>query len=288
MSDKIGPPALTLTFTETVRASAEAWVLGISYNLLKNITKQGDGRPVLILPGFGGGDTSTAALRKFLNEKGYHAEGWNYGTNKGPSPEVLVALKARLEQMSAEHGGQKVTLIGHSLGGIYARELARSFPKKVSQVITLGSPFRAGMHPESTATVLRKLFMLLNGRDHRFLSDESLARLSEQPPPVPTTSIYSRGDGIVNWRACLNPKRAMTENIEITGSHCGMVINPLTYLVLADRLAQDVQKSARKWKPFQRENYLVFSVFPAEAHHGHEPESAKKSWQKNKNDLFQP
>lgn len=277
--NRIGPPALSHTFTEAARATMEFWSLRATYSTLKEATPRGDGRPVLVLPGLGANDFSTDSLRGFLSDKGYAVYGWDGGMNTGPDERTLLWLQTRLKEVSARHDGVRVTLIGHSLGGIYSRELARSFPHLVSQVITLGSPFAAGLQQEATAPVVRKAFEMMNGPGHRLLNDAALARLSLQPPPVPTTSIYSCTDGLVSWQACLNPKRTAAENVEVSGSHCGLIHNPLALVVIADRLAQDMRDGAARWHPFERLRYPAFYAFPAQAHHGLEPDCPEEPQQ---------
>ena len=188
----------------------------------------GDGHPVLVLPGWLASDTSTRALRWFLRDRGYHAHGWRLGRNHGPTSEIVTGLAARLATLRARHG-RPVSLVGWSLGGIYARELARRRPEDVRQVITLASPFR---DPDATSALIARL---AGRRPPR--SPDVLARL-RSPLPVPTTAIYSRSDGIVAWQSCVEPRGEQSESIEVGTSHCGMGHHPAALLVIADRLAQ--------------------------------------------------
>jgi pimeloyl-ACP methyl ester carboxylesterase len=189
---------------------------------------RGDGHPVLVLPGWLASDRSTQALRWFLRDRGYHAHGWRLGRNDGPSPEIVSGLAARLDALCARHG-RRVSLVGWSLGGIYARELARRRPDDVRQVITLASPFR---DPDATSVLIARL---AGRRPPR--SPDVLARL-RSPLPVPTTAVYSRTDGIVAWQSCVEPRGPQSESIEVGTSHCGMGHHPAALLVIADRLAQ--------------------------------------------------
>ncbi len=256
---RISSPSLIKSFTEATRTGLELVAGQIGEKLIHRNTPEARHHPVLIVPGFMAGDWTTIALRNFLVRKGYPAYSWQGGINTGPSEKNLMHLEKRLHTIANYHPDEKVTLIGHSLGGIFAREMAREHPDLINQVITLGSPFAAGPHPKSVASVVRHAFSLINGDDHPFLVDSSLALQSMTPPPVPTTSIYSRGDGIVNWETCLNPDgHNFTENVEIWGSHCGMVANPLAFIVCADRLAIPRQKD---WKPFDPEKYYA-AFFP--------------------------
>jgi pimeloyl-ACP methyl ester carboxylesterase len=200
----------------------------------------GDGHPVLVLPGLGASDFSTKALRRFLDQQGYSAQPWEQGVNLGPRSGVLDGCRERIQSLSAQHGGAPVSLIGWSLGGIYAREMAKEIPKKVRCVITLGAPFTG--HPK--ATNAWRFYQMVSG--HYSQDDDLLAEV-RKPPPVPTTSIYSKTDGIVAWPCSINPARhAHTENIEVHASHLGIGMNPLAMYAIADRLRQDPEK----WKRF--------------------------------------
>jgi hypothetical protein len=132
----------------------------------------------------------------------------------------------------AERLGRKVSLIGWSLGGIYAREIARRRPAAVRQVITLGTPFAgSGEH-----TNVGWIYKLLSGHSPRI--DPALTARLRATPPVPTTSIYSRTDGVVAWQACLEARGPRAENVEVEASHIGLVCHPKVWRVVADRLAQ--------------------------------------------------
>ncbi len=192
----------------------------------------GDGHPVLILPGLGASDASTLAVRQFLQRQGYTPYGWNQGLNLGPRPGVLEGCRARLDELFARHR-EPVSLVGWSLGGIYARELAKEATPEVRCVITLGTPFTG--HPR--ATNAWRFYRWVSGQQAH--DDELLAEV-RRPPPVPTTSIYSKTDGIVAWECSINPPRhAHTENIEVHASHLGMGMNPLALYAISDRLRQD-------------------------------------------------
>jgi pimeloyl-ACP methyl ester carboxylesterase len=201
----------------------------------------GDGHPVIVFPGLGASDTSTLALRNFLRSRGYSPHPWGLGFNFGPRHGVLAGCHALVRQVVQRHG-ERASLIGWSLGGLYAREIAKVMPRRVRCVITLGTPF-AG-HPRSTNAW--RFFELVSGQSAH--DPELLAALRE-PPPVPTTSIYSRSDGIVSWRASLNAPSPRTENIEVQASHLGLGLNPLALYAIADRLRQH----PARWQPFDAE-----------------------------------
>jgi len=202
----------------------------------------GDQHPVLLLPGFWAGDTSTAPLRWTLRSRGYWAHSWHLGQNIGPSSRVVNGMRQRIIELHEQHG-RTVTLIGQSLGGVYARLLAREQPDHVRQVITLGSPYRMVAGDHSAAETLWELVRPLHD------GDLLLNEMHEQHRPplvVPATSIYSRTDGVAPWQACIDEVREHAENIEVHGSHIGMAINPAVVVAILDRLAQP----EGDWRPF--------------------------------------
>ena len=206
---------------------------------------QGDGHPVLVLPGFLAGPLSTDLLRKVLRQLGYRVYDWGLGYNLGYRATMKESLPARLHHIRERAEGSRVSIIGWSAGGIYARELARTFPDDVRSVITLGSPFR-GNHQANTAW---KIWRVVNrGADMtESVSDKALVRRA-QPLSVPTTCIYSKSDGIVAWQCCTSLPAPETENVEVRSSHLGYGHNVQTLSVIADRLAQP----EGRWRPFQR------------------------------------
>jgi pimeloyl-ACP methyl ester carboxylesterase len=214
---------------------------------------RGDGHTVIIFPGLSASDASTLPLRSFLENMGHDVSGWNQGINFGPRAGVLQTARQQVID-TWQVTGKKVSLVGWSLGGIYARELAKELPHCVRNVITLGTPF-AGSHESTNAW---HLYQLVSGRDiHREVEQFDLPGA----PPMPTTSIFSRSDGVVAWPASvqapslINPK---TENIEVIASHLGLGLNPSAWWVLADRLAQP----EGLWLPFERKKRLHGLIFP--------------------------
>ncbi len=234
------PPAAWLALTEPQRVALELLSLTAVRRMLNNLGP-GDGHPVMVLPGFLGSDGYNATLRRFLKSLGYRVYGWGQGQNLGPRGDTLEKVLERVAMLGDRYG-QSVSMVGHSLGGIFAREIAREAPALVRQVITLGSPFGRGRHSGSYPA---RLFEALNPTDDLPVALDDLHRA----PPVPTTAVYSKGDGIVNWRTAFqNPEFAheSTQNIQVRGSHCGMTVNPAVWYVIADRLRQ----SADDWQPF--------------------------------------
>ena len=211
---------------------------------------RGDGHPVLVIPGFMAGDGSTRPLRRLLALLGHDVHAWGQGRNLGPRPGVLERGVAHVEQLHGAHG-RTVSLVGWSLGGLFARELAKRAPGAVRCVVTLGSPFTG----PARATNASRLYDRVNrGQPRGPVSRASL----REPPPVPTTSIYSRSDGVVAWQCSIEQLGPMAENIEVEASHLGLGVNPLVMHALADRLAQP----EGRWTPFQRTG-LRRLLFPA-------------------------
>jgi pimeloyl-ACP methyl ester carboxylesterase len=204
---------------------------------------RGDQRPVLVLPGFGADDASTRPLRSVLKAQDHWVHGWRLGRNT-PTPELFEAITERLEELHGRHEA-KVGLVGISLGGIYARELARTHPEMVSQVITLGSPFRMRAGDRST---LSKFLDRRRQAPSEAEPEQELPPEDERPSlPVPATCIYTRTDGLVRWHACIEEAGPLRENIEVRGSHSGLSHNVAALIAVSDRLAQP----EGEWKPFQ-------------------------------------
>jgi len=229
MTEAIAPPHRGLLLLEG-RALLELAATLSAYPLLRRAPR-GDGQPVLVFPGFMASDFSTRALRRFLRDLGYAAHGWQLGRNLGPSPELAARMVERLHDIRGRYG-RSVSLVGWSLGGIYARELARRFADDVRQVITLASPFR-----DVEATNVPRFLRDVARR--RPLPDEADYRqILHAPLPMPTTAIYSRTDGIAAWQSCRLDEGSLSENIEVASSHLGIGHHPVALLTVADRLAQ--------------------------------------------------
>lgn len=213
---------------------------------------RGDGHPVLALPGFLASDLSMVPIRRYLRELGYDAHAWRMGRNLGGLARIRDALRARLAEIHQETG-RKVSLIGWSLGGVYARDLALQAPDMVRYVVTLGSPFANDVR----ATNATRLYEALSGErvdDYVELRDAIAGEL-----PVPCSSIYSRSDGIVNWRTCLLHPSERAENIEVLfASHIGLGVNPAALWAVADRLAQP---EGEFW-PFDRAGPFAIAYAP--------------------------
>jgi dienelactone hydrolase len=206
---------------------------------------RGDGHPVLVLPGFLAGAPSTQFLRQVLRRLGYRAYDWRLGTNLGVRAAMIKQLPARLDDIRARNDGRKVSVVGWSAGGIFARELARAQPGHVRMVITLGSPIRGNQQ----ATHAWRMWRILNRKSQvRQVVSEAARIAREEPLQVPTTCIYSKSDGIVAWQCCLSRPAAQTENVEVSSTHLGYGHNLETLRVIADRLAQP----EGQWRPYRK------------------------------------
>ena len=222
--------AVVLAATEPARTLLSAGALGAALPLLR-FAPRGEPHPVLVLPGLLASDLSTRVLRTWLSRLGYPVVGWALGRNRGPTAEVLDELPRLVDRLAREHGAP-VSIVGWSLGGIYARRLAHRTPRQVRQVVSLGSPFsRPG------------------------------GRAPARPLPVPSTAVYSRWDGVVDWRACRQRPGPTSENVAVRSSHLGMGHDPAVLWLVADRLAQPRDE----WLPFRRPTrFGLGALFPVE------------------------
>jgi pimeloyl-ACP methyl ester carboxylesterase len=244
-------PSLALLALE-FRAPLEFGSIVPAWPLLQR-APAGDGHSVLVFPGLAASDPSTFPLRGYLSTLKYKTEGWSQGLNFGPRDGVLESARRNLEDAYSK-SGRKVSLVGWSLGGVYARELAKQLPGKVRCVITLGTPFSGP--PKSTNAW--RIYELASGND---INVEQAKYDLHVAPPVPTTSIFSRTDGIVAWRGSVQDAafgHERVENIEVVASHIGMGVNPSAWWAVADRLAQP----EGEWRPFERDTLFKSLVYP--------------------------
>ncbi len=244
----VAPPNLAMLAME-FRAPWEFGALLPAWPLLQRAPR-GDGHTVVVYLGLSASDITTTPLRKYLDGLGYTTHGWGQGFNFGPRAGVLEIGKEQLRAL-ARSSTQPISLVGWSLGGVYARELSKELDKEGIEtrcVISLGTPFAGG--PRSTNAW--RLYELTSGRDaDREKDNYDMATA----PHCPTTSIYSRTDGVVAWQASVQPQQKHnpnTENIEVIASHFGIGLNPSALWAVADRLAQ----RPGDWRPFEKPSIL--------------------------------
>jgi pimeloyl-ACP methyl ester carboxylesterase len=206
---------------------------------------RGDGRPVILLPGFGGGDQTVLVLASWLRRIGYRPYTCGFVTNLGCADRAVERVERRLERLGERHG-RRAALIGHSRGGHYARALAVRRPELVSHAISIGAGLRqmlATSYPTQAAAAAARRVVLRSGRarsalclteacDCGFTRDFTAVFPADR---VRLTSIYSKGDGVVRWQAAIVPD---ADCVEVTGSHVGLVFNRKTYRAIAIALAE--------------------------------------------------
>jgi len=236
----IGAPSRALLYTEPTRASIEFGTFVISAPILRRAPR-GDGHTVVVLPGFLADDRSTIVLRNYLGSLGYRAYGWGLGRNVGPTSEILDGMEALLERTSSASGAP-VSLVGWSLGGMFARGLGHQRPDLIRGIVTLGSPFRSDLPIGSHAARSFERFA------HRHFPPADLPAIEADRAQLamPVTAVYTKGDGVVSWQTCIQDPGHRRENVEVPGSHCGLGHNPAALWVVADRLGQP----AGTWAPF--------------------------------------
>lgn len=249
---RLRPPSLFLMLAEARGLFELNSSVLLSPLLLR--APRGDGHPVLALPGFLASDISMAPMRRYLKELGYDAHAWNMGRNFGGVASKRGALRDLVRSIY-QPTGRKVSLVGWSLGGVYARDLAVQMPEMVRSVITLGSPFANDIR----ATNATRLYEALSGETVD--DNPEIVKAIAGDMPVPATSIYSRTDGIVNWHTSQLRPSATAENIEVYfASHIGLGVNPAALWAVADRLAQP----EGEFKHFDRSGPFAIAYGPPE------------------------
>ena len=210
------------------RALAEAGAFAISFPQLVSSTPDGDGRPVIVMPGFMCGPESTYILRITLEHKGYTVYDWGLGRNLGPNSTLDKSMVDLIHRVCGVHG-EKVSLVGHSLGGLYSRIMANRFPDEVRQVITMGSPFCL----KQDISEIKAIFKKVIGNTVIDIHPSDIEQMRETPQ-MPSTSIYTKTDGVVCWQACVD--KSATECLEVSGSHCGLPHNRSAIKHILERL----------------------------------------------------
>ena len=259
------PPKLSHSMLELSRVFFEASSGYILKPLLRALPK-GDGHSVMTLPGFFGADGSTASLRRFLDKQGYSGIPWGLGRNipdEGlATMEETLAFRGRTEVALADsiasevrRTGRKVSLVGWSLGGLYAASLAHRYPDLIRQVVTLGTPFG---DPRGTS-----VYAVMQRMNNAEVSADMLAQWSEHTftgaLQVPVTAVYSRSDGLVGESIARLPEHPLMESIAVLASHIGFPFNPLVRALLCERLGQD----EGRWRPWQAQVFKPLIHKPA-------------------------
>jgi len=235
-------PSRALLATEPLRAGVDAAALAAAWPMLAT-ARRGDGHPVLVLPGWLTGDPATMPLRTILRALGHDVSAWSLGRNHGPTGRVVQELRSRVDRLHRS-SGRRVSLVGWSLGGLYAQELARAAPGSVRGILTLGSPVtRWAPWMRNASGIVDRGTRLPRGVDAlpRPWAERGSLR-------VPATSVYTRADGVVHWSSCRYQLRTGRENVEVRGSHLGLGHNPAVLWLLADRLGM----AEGAWTPFRR------------------------------------
>lgn len=227
MAAPIRPPSRRAVLREGLTAVEPALLALNGWKLARQ--PKGDRRAVLVLPGFGASDTSTIPLRRYLRSIGYDARGWALGQNTG---DVAAYVRVMLDRVARIAGEQQrpVPLVGWSLGGVVAREVAREHPQVVEQVITLGSPVVGGPKYTRVGDTYRARGIDLDE------IETAIAAREARPITVPITAIYSKHDGVVAWRACIDHLSPHVEHVEVNTTHLGLGIHHDVYVEVARRL----------------------------------------------------
>ncbi|MDT8320371.1 MAG: alpha/beta fold hydrolase [Xanthomonadales bacterium] len=227
---EIEPPPRSLTLMEG-RALFEGLSLFAAWPWLA-MAARGDGRPVVLAPGYGAGDASMAPLYRYLEWLDYDVHHWGLGKNRGKVSVYVEELRARVRELHGTHRGATVTLIGWSLGGVVMREVARLEPDFVREVITLGTPIKGG----PAYTLLSRQIARGEHLDLDHFEIEAHER-NMQGINCPVTSIYSKTDGVVPWRSSIDDHNPQACNLRVPGSHLGLAFNPCVLDIIAASLA---------------------------------------------------
>ncbi len=223
-----GPPALRLALGE-LTAGGQAYRLAVARRRLRAAPRAPfSGSPVVDVPGFAAPESLMTPLRRYLASLGYDARGWGFGRNRGDvGGDVRRLARSVLERANADG---PVALVGWSLGGVVAREVARRHPDAVRRVITFGTPVVGGAAHTAGARFVRSgdADRLATYAEHRDRTD---------PLRVPITAVLSRRDGVVSWRSCLDRHSLHADHVEVRSTHLGMVVDPDVWLTVARRLA---------------------------------------------------
>jgi pimeloyl-ACP methyl ester carboxylesterase len=232
-----------------VRAFVEIASLPYSLPLLMH-APHGDGHPVLLLPGFMGSEGSLIALELYLRNRGYAVQTWGLGRNVGFRPGHASALEQKIRYMHHE-SGRKISLVGWSLGGVFALYGAHQASECVRNVITLGSPVSVDASGSAVPPLLKALYRLIAhpmGQTAHSMQPRAKTLRERKLLPMPVSCLYSLSDGVVPpQEATIEGNPALHENIRVPGSHVGLGFNAVVLWIVADRLAQP----EGAWLPFE-------------------------------------
>jgi len=230
------------------RAFAEFAALPLTLPLLME-APQGDGHPVLLVPGFMASDAALFVLKRFLQKKGYDVHTWGLGRNTGFRGKLATALPQKIRHLH-HLTGRKVSLVGWSLGGVFSLYGAQHAPECVRNIITLGSPVTVDAQGNQSPPLVRALYRLIShrlGASAHMMQPRAKALRERRRPAIPTTCIYTLTDGVVPpQEATVDGDARLHENLRVPGSHCGLVFNGVVLSVIAERLSQPEDD----WKPF--------------------------------------
>jgi triacylglycerol lipase len=229
-------------------------------------------KPVMLIPGFGVGDLSLIALANFCNWLGHRARFVGIVANAGCFSQMIERLETKLDEIFQENNAP-VVVIGHSLGGLYARELAHRHPEKIERVITLGSPVSHPLNSCNIAlSVMADCIAALSSRWKECLMNScscGTALEMHRMPDVPVTAIYSRSDGIVDWKGCIAESDSATlDYVEVNDSHLGMAVSSEVFRIIAERLAWPREESKKALPPEKTSLRLVHGGGPRRPHTG--------------------
>jgi hypothetical protein len=191
----------------------------------------GGGRPVIVIPGFMVHDVISIRLRRTLTAAGYDARGWGMGLNRGLRSDTMEALVSLLEEVHAVTG-RKVALVGWSLGGLFAREVAKLRPHLVERVLTLASPFSGDPRANNVWRVYERI------AGHPVDAPPIVVRLAEKPP-VPTIALWTRADGLVSPHCARGLDGERDVEVEVECTHLDIISNPRAVAAILDALALD-------------------------------------------------
>ena len=227
---EISPPSRLATWLE-IRAPLDwASLLFRAPHLAR--APRGDGRPVLLVPGYRTDESSMRPLGRYLGFLGYDVYDWGLGRNNGQVDTYMHRVGERATEILGATGGRSVTVIGWSLGGVIAREAARLYPDAVREVITMGTPIVGGPKYTAVAGQFAKIAGIDLDEFEREVHERNSIGIQQ-----PITAIYSRSDGVVGWRACVDTYNKHARNIEVNSSHFGIGANSRVWQLIADVLA---------------------------------------------------